>query len=259
MQIASWNVNSVRARLENIITWIQSAQPDILCFQEIKCETEKFPKEVFEDLGYNLAILGQKSYNGVAILSKYPMSDIIYGLPTFKNDVQARYIEAYIEAGDYGFRIASVYLPNGNPAPSEKFDYKLQWIEHLYQHTKNLLLEEIPFILGGDYNVIPCEDDVYDAKAWEKDALFLPQTKQAWQKILNLGVTETFRACTSEAHHYSFWDYQGGAWQKNKGIRIDHMLLSPMMADRAISSFYDKNTRGVEKASDHVPIIITIN
>jgi exodeoxyribonuclease III len=257
--IATWNVNSVRARLENVTAWLREVSPDIALLQEIKVENEKFPAEAFEDLGYNLAIHGQKTYNGVAILSKQPIHDVVRGLPGEDADDHARYIEAEIG----GIRVASIYLPNGNPAgsaeePSEKYAYKLRWMARLKQQAERLLADDMPFALGGDYNVIPEARDAAHPSEWEKDALYLPPTKQAFRSLLNLGLTEAFRALNQERGQYSFWDYQAGAWQKDNGIRIDHFLLSPHLADRLARSWIDRKPRGEQKASDHTPVLIEL-
>lgn len=256
MRIASWNVNSVRARLPNVTGWLEAARPDVLLLQEIKCETDAFPRFEFEAMGYNCNVVGQKSYNGVALLSRHPVSEVLTALPDDPADAQARYIEATIE----GLRIASLYLPNGNPMGTEKYDYKLAWMARLKTHIKALLETETPFILGGDYNVIPSAEDVYDPKGWEEDALFHPRTLSAYRDILNMGLTETYRTLhPHEKEAYTFWDYQAGAWQRNLGLRIDHFLLSPEATDKLVSCEIDRTPRAQEKASDHTPIIVTLN
>ena len=250
-KIATWNVNSVRARLPRVIEWLAEAEPDILLVQEIKATEETFPRMEIEDLGYNVAINGQKTFNGVAILAKQPIEDVMTELPGDTSDEQARYIEAFV--GD--LRVASIYLPNGNPAPGEKFDYKLAWMERLYDHVRDLLTnEDEAIVLGGDYNVIPADEDCYDPPAWEDDALARPESRRAFRALVHLGLTDAYRALNLEPHVYSFWDYQGGAWQKDFGIRIDHLLLSPLAADRLSSSGIDKKPRGRQKASDHTPV-----
>ena len=259
MKIATWNINGIKARIINLKKWLEEAQPDIVCFQEIKSMTENFPKGEFEDMGYNVAVHGQKSFNGVAIFSKKPFDEVITGLPGNDEDEQARYIEVTVSTDNgKSLRVSSIYLPNGNPVDTEKYPYKLEWMERLKEHTKILLSYEEPFVLAGDYNVIPHDDDVHDPEAWSDDALFLPQTKEAFRSIVNLGLTEAFRACNSKAHQYTFWDYQRGSWQKDFGIRIDHLLLSPLAADLLNSCEIDKFTRGWEKPSDHVPIWIDL-
>lgn len=255
MRIASWNVNSVRARLVNVTSWLETARPDVLLMQEIKCETDAFPRLEFEALGYSCEIVGQKSYNGVALLSRHKMQDVVTSLSGDPSDPQARYIEATIS----GLRVASLYLPNGNPVGTEKYDYKLAWMERLKKHVQELLRSEIPFVLGGDFNVIPASQDVYDPKGWAQDALFLPRTRAAYREIINLGLTEAFRALHPDQDEvYTFWDYQGGAWQRNLGLRIDHFLLSPEAADKLVACEIDKAPRALEKASDHTPILLTL-
>lgn len=254
MKIASFNVNSLKARLDNLKVWLKEAEPDVVCLQETKSTDETFPRGDLEDLGYNLAIHGQKTYNGVAILSKLPMEDVRTGLPGDDNDDHARYIEAVIPAGGTVLRVASIYLPNGNPLGTEKFSYKLNWMDRLKTHARELLAYEEPLVLAGDYNVIPTADDVYDPKAWEGDALFQPESRGKLREIINLGFTDAFRACHVEPHRYTFWDYQAGRWQKGQGIRIDHLLLSPQAADRLTACDIDMEPRGREKPSDHTPI-----
>jgi exodeoxyribonuclease-3 len=250
MKIATFNVNSIKARLPRVLEWLKDAQPDVALLQEIKCVDENFPAMEIEDLGYNVETHGQKTYNGVAILSKSPIEDVMRGLPGDKSDDQARYIEATI--GD--LRIASIYLPNGNPSDSEKYPYKLAWMDRLTAHVRDTLLPgEQPFVLGGDYNVIPTDIDVYDPKAWVDDALFRPETRSKFRALVHLGLTEAWRALHAE-HAYTFWDYQGGRWARDEGLRIDHLLLSPRAADRLEACEIDKTPRGKEKASDHTPI-----
>lgn len=254
MKIASFNVNSLKARLNNLKEWLKEADPDIVCLQETKSTDDTFPRSEIEDLGYNLAIHGQKTYNGVAILSKLPLEDIRTGLPGDPSDEQARYIEAVVPAGNTVLRVASIYLPNGNPMGTEKFSYKLGWMDRLKTHAELLLSYEEPLVLAGDYNVIPTEDDVYDPKAWAEDALFQPESRAKLREIINLGFTDAFRACHTESHRYTFWDYQAGRWPKDQGIRIDHLLLSPQATDRLVACDIDKEPRGREKPSDHTPI-----
>jgi exodeoxyribonuclease-3 len=254
MKIASFNVNSLKARITNLKDWLKDADPDVVCLQETKSTDETFPRGELEDLGYNLAIHGQKTYNGVAILSKHPLEDVTMGLPEGDGDDHARYIEAVIPAGDTVLRVASIYLPNGNPVGTEKFAYKLAWMDRLKSHAANLLLHEEPLVLAGDYNVIPAPEDVYDPKAWEDDALYRPESRAKLREIVNLGFTDAFRACHTEPHRYTFWDYQAGRWQKGQGIRIDHLLLSPQAADRLKACDIDMDPRGREKPSDHTPI-----
>jgi exodeoxyribonuclease-3 len=254
VKLATWNVNSVKARLDAARDWLKEAQPDVVCLQEIKTTDDTFPAEAFEALGYNCAVHGQKTYNGVAILSKRPMEDVTPRLPGGDGDDHARYIEAVVP-GDHGVvRVASIYAPNGNPIGTDKFKYKLAWLERLAIHAKELLVLEEPLVLMGDINVIPTADDCYDPRAWENDALFQPESRAALRRIEYLGFTEAFRACHAETHQYTFWDYQAGAWNKDHGIRIDHILLSPQATDRLKGCGIDKHVRGREKPSDHVPV-----
>ncbi len=255
MKIASWNVNSVRARVHNIVEWLESEQPDVALLQELKSEDETFPYADFEKLGYKCEISGQKSWNGVAILSKHEIKDVIRKLPFDDSDEQARYIEATIN----GVRLASIYLPNGNPVDTEKYPYKLKWMDRLYKHAKNLIENEKMVVLGGDYNIIPTEQDCYDPSAWADDALFKIESRQKYRSLLNLGLTDAFRVKNDKAEQYSFWDYQRGAWPKNEGIRIDHFLLSAQATDCLENCYIDKGPRAKEKASDHTPIIIELN
>ena len=251
VKIATWNVNSIKARLPNVLAWLKSAEPDIVLLQELKCQEDGFPRFEIEALGYHAAVVGQKSYNGVALLSKAPIEAPLTRLPGDKADDQAR----YVEGTTFGLRVASIYLPNGNPADSEKYPYKLAWMERLQAHARSLLDSEAPVVLGGDYNVIPAPQDCYDPEAWASDALFKLETRRSFRAILNLGLTEAFRALHPTRRAYSFWDYQAGAWQADNGIRIDHLLLSPQAADRLTACEIDKGPRGEKKASDHTPVI----
>jgi exodeoxyribonuclease-3 len=254
MLIATWNVNSIKQRLEHALRFLGEAKPDVLCLQELKCPDEAFPREPIEALGYTVETHGQKAFNGVALLSRFPMSDVRRGLPGGEGDEQSRYLEALIEAPGGPVRVASIYLPNGNPVGTAKYPYKLEWMARLEAHAAGLLAAEEPVVLAGDYNVIPEPRDVYDPNAWLGDALFLPETRQAFRRLLGLGYTEAVRACDDQPGLYTFWDYQAGAWQRNKGIRIDHLLLSPQAADRLRSTEIHKITRGWDKPSDHVPV-----
>jgi exodeoxyribonuclease-3 len=254
MKIATWNVNSIKARIDPAVAWLKEANPDILCMQEIKCTDDTFPAERFEELGYNCAVHGQKTYNGVAILSKRPMEDVTPRLPGGDGDDHARYIEAIVPGENGTVRVASIYAPNGNPIGTDKFTYKLGWMERLATHAKALMLFEEPLALMGDYNVIPEPEDCFNPKAWMEDALFQPESRGALRKLEYLGLTDAYRACHAEKNQYTFWDYQAGAWQKNNGIRIDHILLSPQATDRLKSCGIDKDVRGGDKPSDHVPV-----
>ncbi|MFO1073776.1 MAG: exodeoxyribonuclease III [Geminicoccaceae bacterium] len=255
VKIATWNVNSVNARLPNVVEWLESARPDIVLLQEIKCQDAAFPTEAISGLGYHVATHGQRSYNGVAILSLRPFDGLSPGLPGDPADEQARYLEARI--GD--LRVASIYLPNGNPVGTEKFTYKLAWMERLYARAAALLEERELVVLGGDYNVIPEPIDCHDPAAWEGDALFRPESRAAFRGLLHLGLTDAFRALhPDQARAYSFWDYQGGAFQLDHGIRIDHLLLSPLATDRLLASSIDKEPRRRPKASDHTPVLVEL-
>ena len=258
MKIATWNVNSVNARLETILAWFREAQPDVACLQEIKCVDEKFPAEAFERLGYNIAVHGQKTYNGVALLSKSPLEDIRRGLPDGEGDDHARYIEAVV-SGPQPVRVASIYLPNGNPISTEKFAYKLAWMDRLRRHVESLLAFEEPLALVGDYNVIPEERDAENPKNWVEDALFQPQTRAAFRGLKWLGLTDAYLQADGAPGAYTFWDYQAGAWQRNNGIRIDHALLSPQAADRLRGVSIHRDVRGWDKPSDHVPLVIELD
>ena len=253
LTIATWNVNSIKVRLPRLLDYLDARAPDVIVLQEIKCLDENFPRPEIEERGYTIETHGQKTYNGVAILSKHGLEDVSRGLPGDESDEQARYIEATIPA-DRPVRVAGLYLPNGNPAPGEKFDYKLSWMKRLDARADELLATEQAFVMLGDYNVIPDEDDVHDPKAWEGDALFRPESRAAFRTLAHKGLTDAFRACTTRRHRYTFWDYQGGAWNKDHGIRIDHLMLSPEAADRLEGAGIDKYMRGEDKPSDHVPV-----
>ena len=259
MRVATWNVNSVKAHMEAITRWLDKAKPDVVCLQEIKCEDQNFPTAVFEELNYRSAVFGQKTYNGVAILSKFPLENIVRGLPGESSDEQSRYIQATVIDGSQSAMVASIYLPNGNPVDSPKYPYKLAWIDRLVAHTKELLKLEEALVLAGDYNVIPKAIDAKTPNQWVADALFLPVTRAKFQELEALGLTDAFRALhPSATNQFTFFDYQAGAWQKGNGIRIDHMMLSPQAADRLVSADIEKHVRGWEKPSDHVPLVIEI-
>lgn len=259
MRIATWNVNSVRQRLAPLLAFLKESAPDILCLQELKCEEGAFPRLEVEDAGYNVVLHGQKTFNGVAILSKNPIEETTVGLPGFDGEGQSRYIEAVVSDGAGGaVRVASIYAPNGNPPDTPKYGYKLAFMTALEAHAQALLRLEEPTVLAGDYNIIPEDRDVHDPAVWAGDALFLPQSRAAWRRLTNLGYRDALRAVTDEAGLYTFWDYQAGAWQKNRGIRIDHLLLSPQAADRLKRVEIVKHVRAGEKPSDHVPIYAEI-
>jgi exodeoxyribonuclease-3 len=250
VKIATWNVNSIKARLPNVLAWLEQAKPDVALLQELKTVAETFPRSEIEALGYHCVVAGQKSYNGVAILSKAPVEDLRERLPGDDDDEQAR----YLEGTTFGLRVASIYLPNGNPIDSEKFPYKIAWMARLRARAGALLAQEQPTVLGGDYNVIPGDEDVFEPARFADDALAQPETRRQFRALLNLGYSEAFRCLHTEHHVYSYWDYQAGAWQKNNGLRIDHLLLSPQAADRLVDCDIDKTPRGWERASDHTPV-----
>ena len=258
MRIATWNVNSVNARLPTVLRWFEEAQPDVVCLQEIKCLDEKFPREDFERLGYNVETHGQKTYNGVAMLSKYPLEDVRRGLPGDDGDEQARYIEAVV-GGPTPVRVVGIYLPNGNPLGTEKFAYKLGWMARLQAHAKGLLALEELLVICGDYNVIPEPMDVERPQEWLNDALFQPESRGAFRALKHLGFSDAYMQIDGAPGGYTFWDYQAGAWPRNLGIRIDHHLLSPQAADRLAACDIHRDVRGWEKPSDHVPVVITLD
>ena len=257
MKIASFNINGIKARIERILEWLPESAVDVVLMQEIKSMDETFPREMFEDLGYNVETHGQKSFNGVAIISKLPLEDVTRGLPGDADDEQARWIEATV-IGDKAVRVCGLYLPNGNPVPGPKYDYKLDWMDRLHAHAKFLLTREEPVLMAGDYNIIPQADDAHSPEKWRDDALFLPESRAAYQRILNLGFTDAFRAVNPAPLNYTFWDFQAGAWNKNDGIRIDHFLLSPQCADLLKECQIDRHMRGRERPSDHVPIWVEL-
>ena len=258
MRIAAWNVNSIKQRVDNVVAWLKERDPDVVCLQETKCVDEAFPREPFEALGYNVAVHGQKTFNGVAVLSKLRFDEVTARLPGDVEDDHARFLEVAVTSGKRAVRIASIYLPNGNPPDTDKYSYKLKWMDRLLHYADERMRLEEPLVLAGDYNVIPAPADAYNPAAWTGDALFLPQTRAKFGALLNLGLTEAVRATTDAAGLYTFWDYQAGAWQKNWGIRIDHLLLSPPAADALAATGIDKHVRGWEKPSDHVPVWIEL-
>lgn len=258
MKIATFNINGIKARLPALLDWLDEAQPEVALLQEIKSVDEAFPRAPFEERGYNVETHGQKSFNGVAILSKLPLEDVSRGLPGDDSDEQARWIEATV-VGKRALRVCGLYLPNGNPAPGPKYDYKLTWMERMEARARDLLAAEEPALMAGDYNIIPQDEDAAHPEAWAKDALALPQSRAAFSRILNLGFTEAFRARTRGPGHYSFWDYQAGAWRKDDGIRIDHFLLTPQAADLLLDCRIERDVRGREKPSDHVPVWVELD
>jgi exodeoxyribonuclease III len=259
MRVATWNVNSIRQRLDHLLAWLQERSPDVVCLQEIKCTDDAFPREPIEALGYNVVTHGQKTFNGVALLSRLPFDETKQGLAGDDSDDHARFLEGVVSLKQGALRLACLYLPNGNPPNTDKYPYKLNWMKRLLDFTVERLKTEEPLILAGDFNVIPAPADVHDPKLWVNDALFLPPTRERFQALLNLGLTDAIRAVSDEPGHYTFWDYQAGAWQKNNGIRIDHMLLSPQASDRLVTAGIDRHVRTWEKPSDHVPVWVDLD
>lgn len=258
MIISTFNINGIKARIEALPAYLAAEKPDVVCLQEIKSVDAGFPRELFEDMGYQVETHGQKGFNGVAILSRFPLEDVTRGLPGDDSDEQARWIEATV-MGPRPLRVCGLYLPNGNPVPGPKYDYKLAWMARMEARVRALLATEEPFLCAGDYNVIPQDEDAAKPEVWRDDALALPQSREAFRRMLNLGLTEAFRARVQGPGHYSFWDYQAGAWERNNGIRIDHILLSPQAADRLTGVGIDKGVRAGEKPSDHVPVWVTLD
>jgi len=254
MLFATWNINSIKQRIDNLVAWLRERAPDVVCLQETKCVDEAFPREPLEALGYNVAVHGQKTFNGVAILSKFRFDEVVPRLPGDAGDDHARFLEASISTAGGNLRVASIYLPNGNPPDTEKYPYKLRWMERLSNHIHERLKLEEHLVLAGDYNVIPTPLDAQNPGAWAGDALFLPRTREAFSALRHNGLTDAVRASSDAGGLYTFWDYQAGAWQKNNGIRIDHLLLSPQAADRLTSAGIDRHVRSWEKPSDHVPV-----
>ncbi|QHQ34260.1 exodeoxyribonuclease III [Algicella marina] len=258
MKIATFNINGIKARLPALLAWLEEGKPDVAILQEIKSLDETFPREPIEDLGYSIETHGQKSFNGVAILSRLPLEDVTRGLPGDDNDDHARWIEATV-VGKQALRICGLYLPNGNPAPGPKYDYKLAWMERLKKRAQALLESEEIALMAGDFNIIPQSEDAANPQNWTEDALFLPESRAAWRRIVNLGFTDALRATSTAPETYTFWDYQAGAWERNNGIRIDHFLLTPQCADRLITCEIDSHVRGREKPSDHVPVWVELD
>jgi len=260
IKIATWNINGVRARIDNLLAWLRESAPDIVALQEIKTVDESFPRSEIEALGYHVETHGQKGFNGVALLSKIRPDEVNRGLPGGDGDEQARFIEGVFSVEGGAIRVCSIYLPNGNPADDPvKYPYKLAWMDRLVAFAENRLALEEPLVLAGDYNVIPEPHDCWDVKVWERDALYLPATRQAFRRLENLGLTDAVRATSDGVPLYTFWDYQGGCWPKNFGIRIDHLMLSAEASDRLISTAVEKHVRNWEKPSDHVPVVALLD
>lgn len=253
MRIATWNINGIKARLPVVKQWLEQQSPDMVCLQEIKSLDENFPREEFETMGYNVETHGQKSWNGVAILSKLPFDEVHRGLPGDDNDEQARLIEGTFSNANGSFRVCCIYLPNGNPVDSEKFPYKLGWMDRLNTFVEDRLALEEPFILLGDFNLIPTGHDCHDPEAWWGDALYRSESLERFRTLSNLGLTDALRAVT-DAPAYTFWDFQSGAWRRDNGIRIDHLMLSPEAADRLDGVTVHRDLRGWDKPSDHVAV-----
>lgn len=259
MRVYTFNINGIKARLEALSRWLSETRPDVVLLQEIKSVDEGFPRQHFEDMGYRVETHGQKGFNGVAILSRLPLEDMRRGLPGDASDEQARWIEATVIGERGAVRVAGLYLPNGNPVPGPKFDYKLAWMARMEARARELLATEEPVVLAGDYNVIPQPEDAAKPEAWTEDALFRPESRAAFRRICNLGYADAFRLQVQGPGHYSFWDYQAGAWERNNGIRIDHLLLSPQAADLLVGTGIDKAERGRDKPSDHVPVWVELS
>ena len=258
LKIASFNVNSIKMRLQNVINWIEQSEIDIILMQETKTIDENFPFKDFNEIGFDVIACGQKSYNGVAIASKFKINEINRILP-FNNQViiednQARFLHVKIES----INIICLYLANGNPAPGPKYDYKINWMKRLIKYTEEIYDKNEPLILGGDFNVIQEDNDCYDVSNWQDDALYLKETRRCMKELIKIGLIDSFRLKYPNLKEYSFWDYQAGAWQKDNGIRIDFFLISPEIVDTLIDVGIDKRPRGLEKPSDHTPIWIEI-
>ncbi len=269
IKIASFNVNSIKARLPRLLEWLKTSNPDVVLLQELKCLETDFPYEAIFDGGYNAAVVGQKTYNGVAILSKFKIEDVVKALPTLNGEVdeQARYVEAVLSVNGKAIRVASIYVPNGGGdllegekvEDSRKFIYKLDFFERLKAHFTSLLEFDEVQIFGGDYNVGAEEIDVFDPKSLNGSICFHPLERQKFRSILNLGMVDSYRACNQQTQAFSWWDYRGGSWQHNKGMRIDYLLTSPQASDKIVAaSIEDKGVRDQEKASDHCPVCVTI-
>ena len=254
MKIATWNVNSIRARVPIVTAWLERVQPDVLLLQETKCLPEKFPTEPFEHLHYNIALIGEPSLNGVAILSKSPIEDVVDHLPGDPADQEARYIEATVD----GVRVASVYVPNGTALDSPRFPFKLAFFDRLRAHAKTLLEEGQPLAIGGDYNVAPTPADVYDAKELEGTICYHPAEREKWRTLVNIGLYDAYRAVAPETIAFSWWHYQARSFQLGHGLRIDHLLLSPSALDRLETVEIDEQPRRQKSPSDHTPVLCSL-
>ena len=258
MRIATWNINGIKARGDTLLRWLKEASPDVVCLQEIKCVDEGFPSGPIEELGYRVVVHGQKGFNGVALLSKHPIEDAVKGLPGSPDDAQARFVSGLIATDGRAIRIACAYMPNGNPIGSDKFAYKLAWLKRLEDWARLELAREEKLIIAGDFNIIPAPIDAKHPETWVTDALYTPEARAAFRRITALGLTDAIRAVEDSGGIYTFWDYQAGAWQRNYGIRIDHLLLSPEAADTLKQVGIDRHTRAWEKPSDHVPVWVEL-
>ncbi|GAB3924487.1 exodeoxyribonuclease III [Mucilaginibacter myungsuensis] len=254
MKIATYNVNGVNGRLPVLLRWLEETSPDVACLQELKAPDEKFPLQAIQDLGYNAIWHGQKSWNGVAILAKGEIQELRRGLPGDPDDIHSRYIEAFVN----GIVIGCLYLPNGNPAPGPKFDYKLRWFERLTEHAASLYARGLPVVLCGDYNVMPTEIDVYKPERWVEDALFRPETRAAFKTLVDQGWTDAIRHLHPNETIYTFYDYFRNAYGRDAGLRIDHFLLSPQIAPKLKAAVVDRHVRGWEKTSDHCPVWVEL-
>jgi exodeoxyribonuclease-3 len=255
MKIATYNVNGVNGRLPVLLRWLEEATPDVVCLQELKAPQEKFPEKAILDAGYNAIWHAQKSWNGVAILARNAdIKEIMRGLPGDPEDSHSRYIEGVVN----NILIGCLYLPNGNPAPGPKFDYKLRWFDRLTIHAKELLDFDMPVVLAGDYNVMPTDIDVYKPERWVKDALFRPEVRSAFKNLVDQGWTDAIRKLYPEETIYTFWDYFRNAYTRNAGLRIDHFLLSPQLESQLLDAGVDRHVRGWEKTSDHAPVWIEL-
>lgn len=256
--IATFNVNSVKARLANLLTWLDESKPDIVLLQELKCVEEAFPAMEIEERGYNLAVHGQKTYNGVAILSKFPLDDVVRGLPGDDADEQARYIEAEVSLPGSAMRVASAYVPNGQDVTSDKFPYKLQFLERLRAHWAERLSYREVAVLGGDFNVAPMPIDVYDAPALDGTVCYHPAERERLRALMHLGFYDAFRVMHPDKQQFSWWDYRGNGYERGHGLRIDHLLLSAMAADTLTACVIDEKPRQQDKPSDHAPVVATL-
>lgn len=253
--VATWNINSIKARLDHVLNWLEKNQPDFVFLQEIKCITDAFPADALKEAGYHSSVIGMPAYHGVATLSREPVTIKATALPGDESDVQARFID--VEWNDW--RLINIYAPNGNPIATDKFSYKLQWLNRLQDYLQKLMNDGQKFVIGGDYNIIPMPYDARNPEQWQHDALFQPESRRKWRALCNMGLVDAYRALHPNDHQaYTFWDYQAGSWQQDNGIRIDHFLLSPKASDRLVSCAVDKDPRGQEKPSDHTPVVIKL-